>query len=332
MNIRIYYHKQILKILNKNKTIYKQIIKSKENNWLNVFFVTSPIVAIITRMIIDYFKIDSKDILIVSFRNTDLSLLNYQYLYIKPGKYDRYFEKLLFISPSGKKILKKINEINNNFFIYASLAFREVNWVLNSSKSKGHAYIEEGQHSYMKIVPYQPSKITLYNRFKKNWKNRFSENDTIGYYFRDDAIGYIGMLPEVFPEVKQQKKIVLNNFASLKKYYKPKLMGVRTIGITCASRRVNKENLELMIEKLLSRLPEGSVIKPHPSFTVNKKIFNNFKKIFNQLSRGKVTLCTNKIILEIEMLYESKKLIGPKSSLSKYANYLGSSYEYVKLY
>jgi len=294
--------------------------------------VTSPIVVIISKMIINYFKIDSNNILIISFRNTDLSLLEYPHLNIKPGKFDRYHEKLLFLSPSGKKILKKINEINNNFFLFTSLAYREVNWVLNSSLSKGHFYIEEGQHSYMKISPYQPSKINLYNRLKKNWKNRFSESDTLGYYFRDDAHGFIGMLPEVFPEIHEKKKIVLNNFKSLKKHYKPMLMGVKTIGITCASRRVNKENLKIMINKLLSKLPDGSVVKAHPSFTINEEVFENFNRIFNQVSKGRVTLCSNKIILEIEMIYESKKLMGPKSSLAKYADHLGSSYEYVNLY
>ena len=37
--------------------------------------------------------------------------------------------------------------------------------------------MEEGQHSYMDISPYDPSNINFYDRLIKNWKNRFSEVD-----------------------------------------------------------------------------------------------------------------------------------------------------------
>jgi len=97
----------------KRNTVHNKVSESKNKNWLNIFFVTSPIVAIITKMIIDYFKIDQDNILIISLRNTDLSILKYECIKIKPKKYDRYLEKLFFYSPSGEKILKKINQFNN---------------------------------------------------------------------------------------------------------------------------------------------------------------------------------------------------------------------------
>lgn len=316
----------------KRNTVHNKVSESKNKNWLNIFFVTSPIVAIITKMIIDYFKIDQDNILIISLRNTDLSILKYECIKIKPKKYDRYLEKLFFYSPSGEKILKKINQFNQNFLVFASLAYREVNWVLNSKRSEGHIYIEEGQHSYMNIIPYNHSKLSLCNRFKKNWKSRFSEQDEIGYYYRDDAHGYIGIMPDTYPQISVQNKQILNNLEDVKRYYKPKLLGIRTIGVTCASRRINNNKLEDMLEKLLSKLPNGSVVKPHPSFTTNNKIFDDFMTIFNKVSKGRISLCLNNTILEMEMLFEPKKLIGSKSSLSKYADFLGSSYENVKLY
>ncbi len=316
----------------KRNKIVSKVNESKDKNWLNVFFVTSPIVAIISKMIIDYFKIHPDNILIVSLRNTDLSILKHEFIKINPGKYDRYLEKLFFYSPSGDKIVRKIHHRNKNFLVFASLAYREVNWVLNSRKSQGHIYIEEGQHSYMNIMPHTHSKLSLYTRFKINWKNRFSEQDEIGYYYRDDAHGYIGIMQDTYPQIPIQDKHILNNLEGLKKYYKPKLLGVNTIGVTCASRRINKNKLEEMLEKLLFKLPSGSVVKPHPSFTTNDKIFDDFMERFNKISKGRVGLCLNNTILEMEMLFEQKKLIGPTSSLSKYADFLGSSYEYVKLY
>ena len=312
--------------------LHKIITQSNQNDLHNVFFVTSPIVAIITKMIINYFNIKSENIFIISFRNTDLSFLNYKSMNIEPGKYDRYLEKILFYSPSGNRIQKKLDHLKKDYIVYAPLAFREVNWVLSSNKCKGHIYIEEGQHSYMKISPYNHFKINLYNKIKKNWKNRFSETDEIGYYFRDDCLGYIGMLPEAYPMIPKQRKIILNNIQDLKKSYVPKLAGIKNVGITCASRRLEKVTIEDMLNKLLAQLPDQSVVKPHPSFTVNNKIFRNFKKSFDRISQGRVYLCSSDTILELEMLFEPKKLIGSKSSLMKYAKYLGSTYESVKLY
>ena len=67
-------------------------------------------------------------------------------------------------------------------------------------------------------------------------------------------------------------------------------------------------------------------------FALKSKIFNDFKKKFEEVSDGKFELCSNDTIIELEMLYEPKKLIGSISSLSKYAKQLGSSYDSVKLY
>ena len=78
-------------------SVEKSVKKFQDKKILNVFFVTSPIVAIISKMIINYFKIKRDNVLIISFRDTDLSLLDYECLKIKQGKFDRYFEKLFFL-------------------------------------------------------------------------------------------------------------------------------------------------------------------------------------------------------------------------------------------
>ena len=69
-----------------NKIKPQIIDKSIKKELINVFFVTSPIVAIVVKMIILKFKINPNNVLIFSFRNTDLSLLDYEKAYIKPKK------------------------------------------------------------------------------------------------------------------------------------------------------------------------------------------------------------------------------------------------------
>ena len=46
------------------------ISELKTNKYLNVFIVASPILAIITRMIIDNLNLDKENILIISLRDT----------------------------------------------------------------------------------------------------------------------------------------------------------------------------------------------------------------------------------------------------------------------
>ena len=81
-------------MLNMNKA--EVISELKTNKYLNVFLVASPILAIITRMIIESLNLDKENILIISLRNTSLEILPFNFLDIKPGNLDRYIEKIFF--------------------------------------------------------------------------------------------------------------------------------------------------------------------------------------------------------------------------------------------
>ena len=82
-----------------------------------------------------------------------------------------------------------------------------------------------------------------------------------------------------------------------------------------------------MINKLVQLLPENSVIKAHPSFMLSSKKIQSLTKYINEISRGKVALCSNDIIIEMEMLYEKKIILGPRSSLHFYANLFESEFQ-----
>ena len=87
-----------------------------------------------------------------------------------------------------------------------------------------------------------------------------------------------------------------------------------------------------MLSKLISILPNGSIIKPHPSFTINNNIYNEFKDLFNRINNKHIRLCESNVMLELEMIYEKKQIFGPQSSLSIYTKMLGSKYEEINLF
>jgi len=313
--------------MNNNKPTPEIIDMGVNKNWTHVFFVVNPIVALITKMIILNFKINPSNILIFSFRNTDLSLLDYNHVFVDYKHFDRYFEKLFFQSPSGKRILRKIKTLKKPFLLYAPQAFREVNYLLRSNICMGHIYVEEGQLAYMKIKEFIPKQVSLLDNFLRNWRNRFNDKTEIGFYFRNDSSCYIGITNDSFPEIHQDKKYVLQNINSVKTFYKPKLNGIEKIGLTCAWRRLNRQDWPKMLKILIKEMNGEGVIKLHPSFTTSKKIQDDIIKVFQNLETKKIKICPNDVNVELEMIFETKKIIGFKTSLSKYATIFGSEFK-----
>lgn len=308
------------------------IKKSKNEELLNVFFVVSPVTAMIFRMIIDFYKINPKNVLLISFRNSSLDMFSIESLNVMPKSYDRYIEKLFFISPTGNIILNKIKKFNKKFLIYATSSYREVNWVLNDTMCLGHIYIEEGQASYMNWKPYAYNNMSLLTKIKNNWKNRIYKTDGIGHFYRDDAYAFIGISNESFPSIESSKKFLLKNFNDLKKYYKPIHMGIHNIGLTCADRRLDKSKWKEMFEKLAREMNYNGVIKLHPSFNVPKSKFKEIQSLFNSFDFSDLKLSPNNCIIELEMLYEEKYIYGPRTSIERYSKVFGSNFKHVKLY
>ena len=315
------------------KTVPDIVEKSIKNDWLNVFLVASPILGIMSRMIIDFYGLKQDNILIISKRDTSLEIFNYDFIKVIPKKFDRYKEKLFFDSPSGRQILSKIKKAKKKFIIYSGGAWREVNWLLKNSECEGHLYIEEGQGSYMNYKPLSIKKISFFNKLKYNFRNRRNPEDGVGFYFRDDVKACIGLSKKSFPQIIDEKKFILKNFAEIMKYYKPKIIGIKNLGLTCSASRVSKKiDWEIMLRTLIDNLPDGSMIKPHPSFTTNEYVLKEFKSIFNKINNKNIKLCHSSVIIELEMLHEKKYLVGPQSSLSIYSKKLGSNYKFIKLF
>ena len=81
-----------------------------------------------------------------------------------------------------------------------------------------------------------------------------------------------------------------------------------------------------MLKILIKEMNGEGVIKLHPSFTSSKKIEEDITKVFQQLKTKKIDICSNEVIVELEMLYERKKITGFQTSLSKYATIFGSDF------
>ena len=111
-------------------------------------------------------------------------------------------------------------------------------------------------------------------------------------------------------------------------------MGIKTIGLTCAQRRIQDNEWETMLRKLFKSMPEGGIVKIHPSFLTDgkkrKKILSIFSKLRDQYKN--IELCDDDVILEIEMLFEKKELIGSITSLEVYADNFGSDFKKIELF
>ena len=312
------------------------IIKAIKNDWHHVFFIVNPITAILTRLIIDKYRLNQKKIILISFRSSDLSLFENHILKFKVLSrwYDGYFEKLFFISPKGKRIKKTLDIHSDKYILYAGWAFREVNFLIKQKECKGHIYIEEGQGAYMNFKPYNFNKVSIKERVLNNFKNRLLKADGtgIGNCWRDDAFAFIGTSNKCFPYVESYKTYIVDDFISLKKYYVPKLIGKKIIGLTCSASRVKTEELGGMLNKLITKLPPDSAIKPHPSYTSTDNEFSLFINEFNKQNTKNLLLCNKEINLELEMLFEKKHFKGDMSSLQIYARRFGSTYEMINLY
>ncbi len=311
------------------ESIPEIINEANNKNWIHVFFIVNPITVIVSRMIIEKYNINKKNIKIFSFRNTDTSLIDFSVKRIKTGNYDRYLEKFFWYSPTSRFITKEVEKRNTNFILYTSWLYLQAENLLKSKYSRGHIYIEEGQHSYMNIKEFDLKKVNLLDKLKRNWKNRYSEEDEVGFYYRSDSSCVIGISNDIFPAIKSDKRVILSNIDLLKKYYKPKLKNIKTIGLTCSSRRLEKNEWAKMLISVIKRMKNGGVIKLHPSFTVSDQIKNEIIDLIHSYNDKKIKICPNDVILELEMLYEKKSIIGYQTSLSKYCLIFGSNFEQI---
>jgi hypothetical protein len=318
---------------------YKDIQSAIDDNVNHVFLIISPIVAIMARLIIDNYKIPLDKVVCVPLRKSDTSLVGGKNLFVRSYFIDRVYKKLFYNSFYGKRIEKKIRKRGGKFLLYTPWDSPESMEIQNSKSCVGHVYLEEGQMSYntYKIYTYSSNKNTQRKRLiqlRKNANNMTKNCDQGEFleFFNDHALAFVGMLPEVFPMTPKDKRVILRNYSDIVNGYKPRLIGIGTIGLMCSPRRLHPDRWQITLMKLLEKLPDGSVIKLHPDFSANIEMRNKMVRILDEISNGAVVICDDDVIVEAEMLFETKSIIGPLTSLSRYTVAFGSRFEHIDLY
>lgn len=295
-----------------------------ENDWGHVFLVNSPIVAIVARMVIEAYGIPSNNVKCVSINRADTSLVCAESINFRSWWFDRFLAKIFRYSPMGVRITAELNNDNKKYLVYAAWVYPEVESILNSPNCLGHMYLEEGQLTYYNSKPYTNTKYnSWYYRKKKK------EAGSVDYYFREDAAAVFALSTQSFPSIQHNKRILLNNFNAVNKFYTPKLVGVKTIGVMPAPHRIPNEKLESALRMFLQKMPEGGAIKLHPGYCVHTVLRDQVKSCLEKLSNGSITICDDDTILELEMLAESKVFYGARSSIVRYAEEFGSIYEII---
>lgn len=299
------------------------IYSAAQNRCKHVFVITNPINAIVVRMLIDHFCIVKDDIVIFSLRGTDTSLAGSCAIAGSSTVVDRALMKLFSLSVQGLRFKNFVERKKRKFILYASWMYPEIEVLAKSSLCLGCVYIEEGQQSYYSARTYPAENNTWPVRRNKIF------DGSIDCYFRDDHRACVGLGADAFPFLDSKKKIILKDFESLKKCYLPQLIGTVNIGITPAPRRIPENQIPQMAKVFANVFPDGGVVKLHPGFNVHQRMATVFREELKRASLGKVKCVPNSTIIELEMLFEPKFFLGPRSSVSLYAKVFNSEYQII---
>jgi len=304
-----------------NVTLFSTESLHDKDDLLHVFIVANPVNSLLVNLIIDHYSISDQNVLIIPIRKSSTDMLPHEILYTDQKIYDRLLMKTAGVSGVGLRVKSYLNKLNRNFLVYSSWMYAEVEALVASRKCVGHCYIEEGQLSY-----YNSS---VFGLLKGDWssrRNRLNHGD-LDVYFRSDYLLSFGLSDLSFPKLLKKKRVVFDKIDKARLNYIPKLLGIKNIGLLPAPRRLANEDLAAAAELLVSKLPPGSVIKVHPGYNVHSNMRKIFFESLEQLSGGEVTLCSDDISLELEMLYERKNIIGARSSVEIYSEKFGSNFE-----
>ena len=191
------------------------------------------------------------------------------------------------------------------------------------------SYTPSGLYSFKKNL--RAHKQRLFDIGRRYLPGAADEKINLEFY-NDGAFAFIGITDDAFLASGAKNTLVLKDFSALKEKYRPKLLGTKNIGVMCAPRRLYPDRFEKALEILLEKLPSGSAVKLHPGFKAFSGLPDRMAAHLKKLRGDSVFICPEETILELEMLYEPKTLIGAPTSLRRYAKVFGSTFETIKLY
>lgn len=303
-----------------------KIKRAINKDYYHVFFISNPIFEMISVMWIKECNINLEKVLFINLRKINTNIINCRRIVINNSLICRILNKFginlnLFRIKNFLKLIKK------NFIIYAPWQIELVRHLINNKKCIGHFYIEEGQLSGWKknLIPNTKDEFI-------NYSNGSIYAEDKDFLHRKDALGFISIDKNTFPHISNKKKIIINNFEDIKSIYKPKLIGIKIIGIMPAFRRIKGKKLLDIIFNLVDYLPNKSAIKLHPAYSISNKNKRSIEKSIIDKKGKQILICDSDILLEAEMLFEKKVIYGSKSSLQKYSEIFYSTFITIDLY
>lgn len=293
---------------------------------LHVFFLHSPIALIMSLMIIDAFHIPPNKILGIRQRDADTSLVHFEVEPLLLKGYDRYFNRLSGRHLAALRLRRRLESAKKRFVVYAAWYYSEIEEMARSSFCDGVIIYEEGQLSFHAGKSYTDCLLNTW-RFRK----RRLKSGTTDFWFREDAAAYIAISAEAFPSVPDDCRYVLENFEAAADRYKPLLCGVKSIGLLPAPRRLSKDGFWHALELLVNTISGEGVIRLHPGYKFEKYYsLADFENFILRASGGRISLCPEEAIIELEMMFEAKVLYGAQTSLKHYASKFGSQFRPVE--
>ena len=294
----------------------------KDKNQLHIFYVTNQINAVIVYEYIKENSINSNDIRILFER--DISALNVfkgmKFINCKRGFLEKIGDRLIS-TLSYKALVRRTIESNRTPFIFYTPWLNEMSREIVASKyCRGHVYIEEGDQTYKD-----------YPLFLSGSDHQCVTKNIPAYkhtnYWRDDGLLWVGISEKSFKTAPMEKKYILKSFDHFKKVYKPLLKEFKTILLMPTPARLPKSEWKKSLIKMASGIEEPFALKLHPGFGSSPNIYKEFEGYLIDLNFCRSIVCNSEVIIEGEMLFHKKKLIGDRTSLSRYADLLGSTFE-----
>jgi len=295
---------------------------NRQADCLHIFLMHNPVSIIMAMMMVDAFQLPLANVRAVGVRHTSTGLSGFHELDLKLRGYDRYVNRLTGRNLAAWRLRREILRNCPHYIVYASWVYPEVEELLKSGSCLGHVIFEEGQQSYYPSPSYRPS-------FSNRWLFRRQKilDGSIAHYFRNDAVAFVGLSEDAFPLMPKERRYVLSNLDSVVRRYTPRLQGVYSIGLMPAPRRLAAADVFPAIDRLIDFIPGQGVIKMHPGFLSERYyVPAHFDRYITERSAGRISLCPDDVLLEMEMLVEKKQLYGARSSLIRYADLLGSSF------
>ena len=113
-------------VLNKKTLVPSGIQYAIDNDYQHVFMISNPVVAMIVRIIIDTYGIQSDKIVCISMRNTDTSIIEKKPINPPPRWYDTIYTKIFGKTPFGRRIANVVRKNNDRFLLYTSWNYPDV--------------------------------------------------------------------------------------------------------------------------------------------------------------------------------------------------------------